>query len=335
MLPSNSITRLSASPWWPLLLWLGLPVLLANLSVACWMVFQLYLIMAQGPYSPAQNTFWMELLQFATIASYELIAVQLLVASLILACGPGRFWLRLATYWGAIGWLAGSCAASFWLSRWLMRYLDHWQMQSGILVHDSYVDIAPGGIISAAATLPMVLLAVQSPYWLLRVIGNGRLQRLGAGEPITLEMPTTESLSIRNLLEATTIVAVSLGLLQLADRFAAQAQPGTHLLSMLAISGGASVGAFIVGLPFTALFLRNVQLPVAWAITVGTALGCAAAFSVALLMLGGAFSRMFINLFSGFLMLFGSYALALTVLRKYGWRLADRRFGVAESKEAN
>jgi hypothetical protein len=296
------------------------------MSLACWQTLFMHLLVTSSLSGGGPSVYWSDLLQFAMTGSLILVAGQLLVASLVLVCGPGGFWLRLAVYWGFMGWLMGTCAAGAILSDWLGRWLESLAAQSGWLIHDSYTTFTPGGAIPAAATLPIFLLAFQAPFWILRVVAGWRLQRTAGNLPTDSEHPAAESLSIRNLMEATAIVAVGLGLLQLADRFTAQAQRGNHLFSMLAGAGAITVCAFIVGLPLSGLFLRSVPLRVAWAITLATAVFCTAGFSVLILAANGGseFWRALAGLFFGFLVLFGSQALALTILRQYGWRLVGR-----------
>ena len=312
-----------------MLLWLGLPATLSNLSIACWPVLQMHLLMQSALGNPS-DLFWQYLLQFTLAGSILLIAAQLLVASLILGCGPGPFWLRLAAYWGALGWLAGSLGGSFLLYPWLLRWLEQVQMRNGILVHDSFYKTEPGGLITVAATAPLILLAIQLPYWVLRASGGGRLVRLTADAPAA-ENSGSESLSIRNLLAATAIVAVSLGLLQLADRHSGHEVAGTHQFTVLLASGLAALGSLIGGTPFAVLFLRKVSINVAWAVTVGAALCCATAFSsLGLLFDDRIFWQAFVAALFCFLILFGSQGIALTVLRQAGWRLISR--GSAEQR---
>ena len=326
MLSTNWSSRCAASPWWPLVRWLGVPATLSNLSLACWPMLKIHLILHSGPYSlVGGGVSAFDFLNFATTATMLLVAVQLLVASLVLVCGPGTFWLRLATYAGFIFWLVGSLAAGFVVSYWLRIGLESVHLRSNVFIHDTNITFGGGGL-SLAGTLPIILLAIQFPYWLVRTLAGWRLQRVGADEPPTERNLKAESLSIRNLLEATAIVAVSLGLLQLADQHTPQATPGTHLLSILAIAGVVAALVFILGLPFLGLFLRGVELRIAWAITLATAVFCTAGLAIVALAYGSGseFWRTIATTFFGFLVLFSSQALALSLLRLYGWRLVGR-----------
>lgn len=289
-------------------------------------MLEIHLILHSGPFSLAgRGVSWFDFLSFATTATMLLVGVQLLVANLVLVCGPGRFWLRLAAHGGFVVWLVGSLAAGFVVSYWLRLWLESFHSQSGVLIHDTYITYGFGAI-SSVATLPIILLAIQFPYWLVRILAGWRLQRVGVDESPTEQHLKAESLSIRNLLEATTIVAVCLGLLQLADQYTPQATPGTHLLSILAIAGVVVALVFILGLPFLGLFLRGVELRIAWAITLATAVFCTAGLAVVALAFGpvSEFWRTIATTFFGFLVLFSSQALALSLLRLYGWRLVGR-----------
>jgi hypothetical protein len=297
---------------------------------------------------------WVEALQFAMMAAFVLFFVQLVVVSLVLACGPGWFWRRMVVYWGVVAWLAGSYGGSILLGYGLGRWLERWQT-AGWFIHDSDSMYTWGAMFSVVASLPLILLGIQASFWFLRVVVGLRLQRTVAAEPNPSEYPVVESLSIRNLFESTAIVAVSLALLQMADQLSVSAQrqaaieqqqlatapqqmamqqisepkpaPGTYLFSMLAAAGYSAGGVFIAGVPFAMLFLSNVRMRLAWATTIGVTLFCTSAMALLTLMMGtGSEFWLVTTEFSfAFVVLFTSYSLALSLLRLYGWRLVGRK----------
>lgn len=144
-----STSRWSASPWWPLVLWLGLPAALANLSIACWPVLEMRLI--------DQHAIWIMLTELALSATLMLVTAQMIVGSLMLVFAPEPYWLRLAKYSGIIAWLGGAFIAGIAASGWLQKYFDVWLSQPDWDVHDSHTTLSQIEIISWAAILPIYL----------------------------------------------------------------------------------------------------------------------------------------------------------------------------------
>jgi hypothetical protein len=322
-----------SSPWWPLLIWLGVPATLLNLSIACWQVWHLHLVI-NSTFGGGATSFWTDAVQYGGILAMLLLLVQLALASLLFVAGPGKFWTRLAVYSAVISWIAGCIFASAVLSIWFMHWLERVNSQSWIM-HDAYSNLTAYDAVRAASSLPMLLLGMQLPLWFVRILAGWRLTQ-SATTLSEDDDVTSNSLSIRDLLVATAVVATSLSLLQFAERLDMK-QTDESIYHIVVLCGSAVCGTAMLlgGIPLAALFLRRIQLRIAWAVTLIAALSCALILAL-ILRAAGATGDVVSLLIAcaGLFPLFASYALGLSLLRGYGWRLERRATRLAKASES-
>lgn len=202
-------SRLSTSPWWPLAVWLGLPVGLSNLAIFGWSSLHSHVALSAYQASTTPSTLLLEVLQFVSLFAPMLIGTQLMVASLVLCCGPARFGWRLLEFGIAFGPIVvtavGGVAAAYVVD----NCLAAWRNGTWVVADVHLTEFDGPDLLQVAATVPMLLLGFQAPFWLLRSIPGWTLQRR---ESSTAASPISETFSIRHLLLATTLVAVSLAL---------------------------------------------------------------------------------------------------------------------------
>jgi hypothetical protein len=273
--------------------------------------------------------FWVEAVQMGTIVGMLLVLVQLSLASLVLTCGPGRFFHRLVAYWLVVGWISGCVLASAVLGRWLSQWLERFSSPSGAFVHDSYSNMMDYDGMRAAAALPVLMLGFQTPLWLGRIVFGWRLQRASGDSPGSTESAPQKSLSIRDLMIGTAIIALSLGLLQFADRLTVSTEQGSergYLFGVLGFSIFLVVAEVIGAIPLAVLILRRQSLLFAWIATAAYALACPLIL-ILLELTSGAAGNLGLLLFvncAGVLPPLALYAVGLSLLRRYGWRLECR-----------
>jgi hypothetical protein len=114
-----------------------------------------------------------------------------------LVWGAGSFFKRLLIHWAAVAWLALA---------WLL----------GAILDDGFSGEVRDGLENVPFVLPLLSVAIQLPLWIARYYFGWRLiDRCGDPSP---EKP----LGIRDLLVATSIVAVSLALIRLPEDWAGE-----------------------------------------------------------------------------------------------------------------
>lgn len=125
-------------------------------------------------------------------------------------------------------------------------------------------------------------------------------------------------------MEATAVVALTLALLQVADHPAEEMYPNRQMVDLLLGSGMVALVVTFVGLPLAIIFLRGIDLAAGWAITIAFVVLFTIGLAITVMVTGGGNDvvRMLANVSLGLSVLFGFQALALTLLRLYGWRLA-------------
>ncbi len=121
------------------------------------------------------------------------------------------------------------------------------------MLHNHELDIGPRYLIAVLLnlflTLPLICLAVQFPFWLLRICFQWRLQ-----EPTALQPSGREPISIKDLMVATLVVAVALGLVGFAS--SGQDSAG-QTLQMLFGSLIIAVGSFLIVTPAIVAIFRS------------------------------------------------------------------------------
>lgn len=174
-----------------------------------------------------------------------LIAGEIAALSTLLVWVNGVFLLRLLVVWSA----AASYFA-FWFLGMLVSPIDGFE-------REIMIDVA---IISLAA-LPLISLSLQLPQWWMRIYLHWRL----VGGEVMGEPRPRESLSIRDMLSGTAIVALTLT----ATRFTADTQeitPAFWLAWLIALGVLMAVGQFIL-MPLVLVILRWRSILLALAFT--------------------------------------------------------------------
>lgn len=337
---SSASAPSSPSPWRVLLVRIAPWFAVTNLAIVPVFLTMVSLIFsglfpvgsAGGPPPPPPpSRMWIPVLTYLGIGLVSLVPAQGLLATICLTLSSGGLWRRLAIYWLiALGGLAcffagiplfvlGSVAFA-WLKG-DAETLDPSGIDSEAFWRDSWQFLA------YSSQMPMILLGVQLPFWCLRFLGGYRLNYDG---PLAeTNAPEHEPLSIMDLMLATAIVAITLGLLQMGDRAiaVAEGEASNAFLFLVLIVAAIFFGiSLVVAVPLALLFLSRVSLAVVWGVAlVAAGLGAVGVFGLmeAIGFTGNRTEQLGINCLVAYGASVG-YALGLTALRRAGWRIAFR-----------
>jgi hypothetical protein len=332
-----------------MLRYLGPIFALANLSILplVWTMISISFsgMFAKGPVTPHPLKPWLPVLSLLMLAAVALIPPQAMLATLCLTWSTGAFWRRLLTHWLIV--LAAFGAFLCGIPLYWLGSIGHGLLNGK---YDSLFSDLSGSpkldyqywrefqfMLAYLSSLPMVLLGAQLPFWVLRCFTGYRLERLGpAGESGTepkRPLPA-DALSIKDIMLATALIAVSLALLQFSDRVfhVPGTAPRQLLFAMLIVTAVTVLVSFLAGLPLALLFLGRLSLADAWGISLAYAgLGSLLVFAADLYFAPGAnqpeqFGYICLLVYVGVV----AYAAGLTMLRQSGWRLAGRARSVRD-----
>jgi hypothetical protein len=177
------------------------------------------------------------------------VPVQVALLTVLLVLGPGPLWRRWLWHWGWAGALYGSWSAGYYL----------WRPRDAVETID---ELTFG--------LPLFALIVQLPFWVARVLMGWRFVRHEGGDPApgSMSKGRPEQLTVRDLLQAMAILAVSLGIARLAtDGGHSRGQPGLDWFGMLMGSTMVMVVASFAVLPILWIFSYETQLESCWGFT--------------------------------------------------------------------
>ncbi|QDU27972.1 hypothetical protein ETAA8_30640 [Anatilimnocola aggregata] len=319
--------QVHGSPWRTLLIWLGLPFAFSNASLFCWQTLAMHFVASTQFSNPYNYSFGFALLASGSLLVYLLIMVQATLASLVLAGSTGTLWPRLTAYWLVIAGIAASLCASYPFASWFGTWLESLRRPADPFSHDFYLSVPWSENWPLMATIPILLLGFQAPFWFMRVVFGWRLQRSDERPVGTIACGSTDKLSLRDLLLATTIVALSLGLLQFSktcSQEVAVSQSDSRITTLL-FSSIIALFVLMIAVPLTALFLRGGRLSIAWAANLAGSMGLAVVYAF---YASWSFSQdLWQMLLIGCLAIFSltvTYACGLHLLRWHGWRLAGR-----------
>jgi hypothetical protein len=302
----GSIPEEDHSLWRPLLIWCGLPLIVAAL--------------VNVPNRIASVTDpHILLFQAVDFLSGMFIAATAIVFSLSLAWSPGHLFAGLAIYWVAVvacllSWTVGSLSSPPYVH--LTRSLPTGLMSRGML-SDVLVDAR-----QTLGLLPIVLFAVQLPFWTMRIAAGWKLTRQPRrlSSQVDAPRPKRESLSISDFLVGITYVAVMLGCLRLLSF---RQGDGLAVVGFLVFSAGAAIALFVTALPVAWLFLRPFNLWQSWAVTIWLATLLTILFTWQASAVTSGKELVWSVALPVVLHILG-LAAGLSLLRLHGWRLAVR-----------
>jgi hypothetical protein len=328
-MPAVELPRREPSPLRPLLVWLGPVFAVTNLglfpSFVGMLMVALSIAFSGRPATPWAS--WLPALIGLTMLLAGQVVAQAFLATLCFAWSEGSYWRRFVQYW-----LVVLASASTLLGGGLIMVLVSLifrDSDAGWPWYGSEEQLVQTvmGILAALASLPMVLLAAQLPFWIARHFWGCRLVK----ETAAVSRPATarrESLALRDLFMGTALVAASLGLLQFSDAVnVRQGEPErAYLFASLLFAVICLAISCILALPLALLFFRCRSLWFAW----GVALAAAGIDSLVVFAISESLNRspnpweslfFFIGIFYSFTC---GGAAGLTLLRRYGWRMVSR-----------
>lgn len=319
-LPAREATP---SPLRPLLLWMGPWLAMGNVCLVPCFATVLSVSFSRAFYkgpTPPPIPVWLPLLQWLSFILTLLIPVQVFFVTLCFTWSPGSYWRRFVQHWSTV--LAGVLLL---LAGVVLVAAPELFKQVGDLkaLQREITNLA-----AVFASLPILLLGVQTPFWLARYFFGCRLERAHAANQPEATM-LNDSLTLRDLFVATALIGLSLGLLQFSDGVNAEAgnTKQAFLFMMLlaaAICGGISL---VVGLPLAILFLALSDLRLAWGMT----LAAAGSFGVGFFCVSHFYftptPKPAETLASCCLLIYvvsSGIGLGLTLLRHSGWQMVTR-----------
>lgn len=256
------------SPFRTLLIWLGLPLTLASFaSTPLDTLHSVAIMTSPGATLTTAAIAW-------TVTDYcnmFFIRSQATLLSLCLAWSPGNVWVRFAIYGSAacvcvLCWFIGALLCP-WIAEWYVAP-QFWPYLYGPVVTHRQVW---SRLLQIIGELPMILLTVQLPFWLTRVLFGWKLVPKIADPASTAGRQPPDSLSLKNLLAATTSIAICFGLLQLARRTAEfgarEMPPAEYIHEIIVVSAHRILVLLIAVLPLTFLFLRKYNRHWSWVVT--------------------------------------------------------------------
>ena len=328
------------SPFGTLLVWLGPLCAIINLSVIPLFLLIIDLVFSglfgRRP-SPAKEL--LPLFIGVKLILVACIPAQALLLTLCLTWSTGSWWRRTTEYWLAILFATGTVLAGIPL-HWLLTLVYDWatgDLEAGFRAggplncnvdSESFWDQVRG-ITGAVCGLPMILLGVQTPFWMIRLFVGWRLARQATDlDESPPREPSAESLSIQDLMLTTAIVAASLALLQFADRVITRDSNETlaFLFAILMITGICLIVSLLTAVPLVVLFFSHSSLQFCWGATLLATGACAVAFfaiAQAVSPTTNPLDQLGITCALAYGYACGS-AVGLTLLRRFGWRLRGR-----------
>lgn len=338
--PSALPAARNQSPFRALIVWLGPAFALTNLSVIPLFMVIVDLVFSGlfgNPRSAAKA--WLPVFIGVELILLACIPAQALLLALCLAWTSGSWWRRTAEYWLAVLAAIGTVLAGiplFWLLALIYDWATgdlaagfraggplNWNVDSGSFWEQVW------GITATICALPMILLGIQAPFWMIRLFAGWRLESTVVGsEQSPRQSPAAESLSIKDLMLTTAIVAASLALLQFADRVITRETDETLalLFATLIIAAVCVVVSLLTAVPLVLLFFSRYSVQLCW----GATLFATGACVVAVFAISQAVSPTTnpLDQFGTTCALAYGYtcgsALGLTLLRCSGWRLRGR-----------
>jgi len=310
--------------------WLIGPLALTSFSIGpCW-VFLIHAILSNLGLTTWAEELYVRSWQYLLFACCYLLVVQVIVLSLLLAWSAGRLWGRLLVYWSLVVGLGACVVTGIWFSTHLNYWLQGRQSPGSPFNHDTEFSSTTDW--SRVAAIPLLLLAVQFPFWMSRALLGWRLQRVQVADDAGPAVVQRESLSIADLLTGTAVVAVCLGLLRLGllVDLAVTEMSNRKVLVELSISAVViALALYATAVPLAALFLRDFRRNVAWAAALLMVVVCTLVVDFAIGSGPTSLDR-WQGLFDcafGALILILAYCGGLTVLYRCGWRLVWRKPG--------
>jgi hypothetical protein len=323
-------SKCQASPFYAFR-WLVVPLAITSFSIGpCWILLWRAILGNIFGNRSWTEELYVRSLEHGMLVCCYLVIVQIIVLSLLLTWSEGRLWVRLLVYWSCVVGLSSCVVGGLWFSTPLERWLEGRRSPADPYMHDTTISITDEwwGI----AAIPLLLLAFQFPFWMIRGLLGWRLQRTPVATENTPGTTQRESLSIGDLLTGTAIVAVCLGLLRLGSSHerSGDGTSGREFLVELAISAVViALALCATAVPLAALFLRDFRRATAW----GAAL-LMAVFGTLVVYAAGWQSttpalrwQALFNCGFGALTLILAYGGGLTLLRRSGWRLVWRKAG--------
>jgi hypothetical protein len=337
--------RREPSPWPPLLRYLGPLFALANLSLIPLIWTMISIVFTRmwsatppgGVAAPTPAQVWLPYLTALWTMAIALVPAQAMLATLCLTWTKGSFGRRLLIHWlivlaGVGCFMAG--VPMYWFCSNFLALMEGTYVRSPTespafpLNWDELQTL-----LAYPGTLPMILLGVQAPFWAMRVARGYRLEQLGtvAEEGPKAALPP-EALSIKDIMLATALIAISLALLQFSDRaFAASGSTAQrHLFTTLIVAAVSVLVSSLAGVPMALLFLRRLSLVAAWGVSLAFAgLGSLLVYGVVDFFAPSPnpwqqFGSMCLLVYVGVI----TYAVGLTLLRRSGWRLVGARSAI-------
>lgn len=298
-------------PAWQFLLWIAVPLLLANFLLGP-------LGCAVGP-GGIDSDVYKVLVGTVFAICLGMIPLQFVILNCYAVFSAERWWLRLIVLLGYAIVYSGAAILGFTL----LYFVFHWG------INETEVD----NVLEILCILPTIVLASQLPFWFLRIFLGWQFVRVVAEaddcDADCEQVAVSQPLSILHLLVATAVVATSLGLIRIAPQTTGEEEKWTALG---AISGIAFVVS-LLSLIFLFLFARIRSRLLYWVLAVGVPLLIVATVWAVIAIFWGEF---FINEFENLsfaTLIFSTIGLtfivgltnSLWLLRCHGWTIGSPR----------
>lgn len=226
--------------WWSMLV-IAMPLAVVDVAVAP-------LMECISPQKPASVVVY---------TCFGLIPAQAALLTIGLVFGDGPLWRRLLIYWICALLLIVAWFVGFQYSLGYPFSYRHW----------------PEAIRGVCA-LPLISLAVQAPLWTIRCFFGWRLVQPVGGLSIYEPPPPEANLTIRDLMLATVVIALSLAISRLAPMPEHLKNQPQQFWFAAAGFAAAAAGVSALGvLPLLAMFFSKLPLGLAWVLGIGYALG--------------------------------------------------------------
>jgi hypothetical protein len=187
---------------------------------------------------------------------FGLIPAQAALLTVGLVFGSGPLWQRLLIHW------ASALLLTF---AWFLGF-------SGSFQGNAFSDRKWQEAMRGVCVLPIISLTIQAPLWMIRCFFGWRFVQPSR---LPLEDASPDAnLTIRDLMLATVVVALSLTISRLApipDHL--KVQPQTFWLAVAGFAGAAAGVSALGVLPLLAIFFSKLPLGLAWVLGIGYALG--------------------------------------------------------------
>ncbi|WP_425619430.1 hypothetical protein NA78x_003172 [Anatilimnocola sp. NA78] len=307
------------NPFRPLIVWIGIPLAINNFALAP-LIASMF-----TPYGLPSVA------QFFIPFCMCLIVVQAVLASLCFVLGSQRWVVRVSIYLLVVlmGWLC-------WFGGYLTTMQRDTDTFSQLTINGQLVSTEVADVLRYLRIFPVLAIGFQVPFWITRFLHGWRLlpPNIARGyEPENASNP----FSIRDLLLATSLVAVSLSLLLAVPESPESSDARSLVFSTLTYSSIAAFHTYLVAVPLVAIFFRVVDLRFAWLFAVGMILLGGISLVAFLLLttprgtpLGQIWQPMatIVGLHACYVTTIG---LALCILRWHGWTLARRAIASSDS----